>query len=125
MLRGLVRWIDGKDLALAKADIDRAIDLEPREWTFLALRAAFQCKRTEYARTLGDLARCCLVLRRTNFEFWWKLEPSGDGQGQFSFAVFWHPEGEGHRPDDGAKPADLDHRLTELGIKTLWGLACR
>jgi len=125
-VRALVRWIDGKDIVLVKADADRAVELDPREWSFHAVRAAVDWKRAEYAKALGEMGRFALTLRRTEFKFSWEMERYGNGHGKFSLGVFWSYEGEDQKPNDGAKPADLDHKFADLGLKALWasGLSC-
>ncbi len=118
--RGLVRWIDGKNMAAAKADLDRAVELDPREWSFHACRSVLQYRQTEYARCLGSMVRCGLALRRTEFKYSWKLEYEGNGHGHFGVAVYWDCEGSDQKPDDGARPGDPDHRFVDMGLKALW-----
>jgi tetratricopeptide (TPR) repeat protein len=121
-LRGLVRWIEGEDMEQVKTDMDRAAELEPCQWCFHACRAVLQCKRTEYAKALGSIACTCLGLRRTEFKFQWWLEYQADGHGRFGARVYWNCEGEDQKPADGAKPADLEHKFADLGLKALWAL---
>ena len=123
--RGLIRWFAGRDLALVKEDLDKAIKLDPQEWSFSAFRAAFDFKRTDYARALDDVCRCCLVLRRTQFEFCWNIDDKGDGHGRLTIAISWHHERAVENEKKDARPDDLDHRLAVLGLKALWALACR
>ncbi|MGC8644558.1 MAG: hypothetical protein ACP5XB_32235, partial [Isosphaeraceae bacterium] len=114
-----------QDSALVKADLGRAIKLYPQEWTFHAIRAAFDYKQGDYAHALGDATRCCLVMRRTEFRFNWQIEYEGNGHGRFVAALSWHPEGVDDNEEKNAKRADLEHRLAELSMKVLWALACR
>ncbi len=125
-LRGLLHWLEGKDGALVRADIDRAAELDPQEWSFHACRAALQYQHAQYAKALGSLGRTGLVLRRTEFKPWWDLVRFGNGHGYIRLGVSWSYEGSDHNPNDGAKPADLEHKLADLGIKALWasGMSC-
>ena len=118
--RGVTRCIDGKDMAAAAADINRAVEIEPREWCFQACRAVLQYRRTEYAKALGSMVRCGLALRRTEFKYWWNLEDEGDGHGRWVVGVSWNCEGADQKPDKAAKPADLDHKLVDMCLKALW-----
>jgi hypothetical protein len=123
--RGLIRWLAGKDLALVKADVDRAAKLYPREWLFQAFGAVLDFKRAEYAKALGDAGRCYLALRRSEFEYWWSIENTRDGDGRFVLGLSWQFEGKERTEKKEAKPADLDHKFAELGLKALWALASR
>ena len=124
--RGLLRWLAGKDLGLVKVDVDRAIKLCPQEWSFHALRVALDCKRAQYARALGDAGRCCLALRRTEIKFKWYHESTGNGHGSFARGYHLASRRRGTRTRRrDARPADLEHRFAEMGLKALWALACR
>jgi hypothetical protein len=109
----------GKDIALVKADIDRAAEIEPREWTFYAFRAILECKRTEYAKALGTMAPCYVVLRRSEFKVSWRLDRNGGGHGKTWLEFFWLYEGEDNKANDKAKPFDLDHKFANM-IAALW-----
>lgn len=124
-IRGLVRWLAHKDSALVKADLDRAIEICPREWFFHAIRAAFDYKLGDYAHALSDATRCCLVMRRTEFKFWWRIQHTGNGHGRFGVGLYWRPEGSKKHEKKEGEPGDLDHKFTELGLKMLWAQACR
>jgi tetratricopeptide (TPR) repeat protein len=121
VVRGIVRWVGGKDLGLVQSDVERALALETRDWSFHALRAVLDYRQAKYARALGDAARCSLVLTHTKFAVRWYLETLPGGHGRFFLGFFWRYRGgadPGQRRED---PHDLEHKLVDLGLKALWG----
>ena len=88
-LRSITLWAAGKDFALVKADLDRAIKLEPREWTMHAFRAYLNSKQTRYAAALGDLVLTGLAMNHETFSIFWKCEKSDDGRDRFYLGVHW------------------------------------
>jgi Tfp pilus assembly protein PilF len=124
-LRSIILWATGKDLALVKADLDRAIELEPREWTMHAFRAILNYKQTRYATALGDLALCGLALNHERFSIYWKYAQLEDGEGQFFLVIYWKITDRTGQPKKAAEAQDLEQRLTNLGMKMLWTQAKR
>jgi hypothetical protein len=123
LVRGIVRWVGGKDLKLVRSDLDLALARETRDWSFYALRAVLNYRQAEYARALGDALRCSLVLTRTKFAVRWHVETYASGHGRFFIGLFWRYNGGAARPGGADDPHDLQHRLVDLGLKTLWGAA--
>jgi tetratricopeptide (TPR) repeat protein len=124
-IRGLIRWVAGKELALVKTDFDDAIKLCPKDCIFRALRAVVEFKQAHYAGALGDAGGFCLSLRRTKFEYRCYVESTDNGHRRWGVGVYWHSEGWVEDKKKDAKPTDLDHRFAELGLKALWALAKR
>jgi tetratricopeptide (TPR) repeat protein len=121
LVRSIVRWLGGKDLQLARADLDRAIVLEPRDWSFHMIRAVLNYRRAEYAGALGDLGRCSLVLCHTKFAVRWHVEQWPGGHGRFFIGLFWRYQGGASQARRNKDAQDLEHKLVDLGLRALWG----
>jgi tetratricopeptide (TPR) repeat protein len=124
-LRSIILWATGKDLALVKADLDRAIELEPREWTMHAFRAFLNYKQTRYATALRDLVLSGLALNHEKFSIFWMYEKLEDGKERFFLGVHWKIKDWNPQTKKAAEAQDLEHRLADLGLKVLWTQACR
>ena len=124
-LRSVVLWATGKDIAQARAELDRAIECEPREWTMHVFRAFLDHKESKYAAALGDLVLGCLAMNHETFSIYGNLEPREDGTWHFMIGVRWKLKRGEDRPKGAAEAEDLKHKLADLSLKTLWVQACR
>jgi hypothetical protein len=61
--RAVLYLLDGRDPGLAVADLDRAVEIEPRFPFFYAARAFAYFKQREYVHSLGDVARAWATRR--------------------------------------------------------------
>jgi len=59
---------------------------------------------------------------RTGRPTLWYLGNVDGPQCHFRLEFSWVHVGEDERANDGAKPADLEHKFADMGMKALWGL---
>jgi tetratricopeptide (TPR) repeat protein len=72
--RACLGWVCKRDPALLKADLDRAIELDPTTWAFPAIRALVRYRRADYRGAMADLGRSLLILNQTEFRVLWRVE---------------------------------------------------
>jgi tetratricopeptide (TPR) repeat protein len=116
-LRGLIHLLARNDLDRARADLDLSIELAPRSPLGYTARTIVDYRRKDYAQALGDLVLTCMSMRFYRLRFSCGI----DHRKRFFRAAVWFEWADG-QPEEkkGQRIPDLEHKLVDLGLRTLW-----
>jgi hypothetical protein len=114
--------ITTQDWKRALADLDRAIQLEPRYFLSYGFRAFLDLKNKKYVRALADLALCGLTISECEFELDWHVN---NFTSRFFVGVSWKLKENPVTRKSHVLASTTERRSIEQGVERLLAAALR
>jgi tetratricopeptide (TPR) repeat protein len=115
--RALARLLSGKDPSLARADLDRAIAIEPRLSFFYVARTFAYFKQNEYAGAFSDVIRTCATIHSCEFKLTYGLDLQ---RRKFWLGIEWRLREKPHDKKIDNKDSS-SRKLVGVGLDSLLG----